>query len=191
MEQSNGEGQHDLRHKRKADSQDNERLSKRLSLLNIEHDGTKLYVPVEKPRQLKTPSSKLREIAEDDDSMHLDDTKHKVYIYNIDDELSSEDEDDSKLIFIPDIEKRLKETRIPPSILANKDGELAGMQVVLYSDPKSLTVPEEKDGVRKAILDARRRLRAKQGGADDNGAAEKVPETSSESRNIGDSMEMD
>lgn len=123
--------------------------------------------------------------------MHLDDTKHKVYIYNIDDELSSDDEDDSKLIFIPDIEKRLKETRIPPSILANKDGELAGMQVVLYSDPKSLTVPEEKDGVRKAILDARRRLRAKQGGADDNRAEQKDLETSSEPKPIGDSMDMD
>lgn len=35
MEQSNGEGHQDLRHKRKAESHDNERLSKRLSLLNI------------------------------------------------------------------------------------------------------------------------------------------------------------
>lgn len=124
--------------------------------------------------------------------MHLDDTKHKVYIYNIDDELSSDDDDDdSKLIFIPDIEKRLKETRIPPSILANKDGELAGMQVVLYSDPKSLTVPEEKDGVRKAILDARRRLRAQQGCTDDKSTEKNEPETRSDSKSVDDSMEMD
>ena len=93
--------------------------------------------------------------------MQLDDTKHKVYIYNIDDELSSdsEGEGDGKLVFLPDIEKRLRENRIPPSVLANQDGELAGMQLVLYSDPKSLSVPEEKDGVRKAIIEARRRLR--------------------------------
>lgn len=91
--------------------------------------------------------------------MHLDDTKHKVYIYNIDDELSSDSEDEGKLVFLPDIEKRLRENRIPKSILANQDGELAGMQVVLYSDPKSLTVPEEKDGVRRAIIEARKRLR--------------------------------
>ena len=36
------------------------------------------------------------------------------------------------------------------------------MQMVLYSDPKSLTVPEEKDGVRRAIIEARHRVREKQ-----------------------------
>lgn len=92
--------------------------------------------------------------------MHVDDTKHRVYIYNIDEELAEESSDDEgKLVFLPDIEKRLRENRIPPQVFANGDGELAGMQLVLYSDPKSLTVPEDKDGVRKAIIDSRRRLR--------------------------------
>jgi hypothetical protein len=97
--------------------------------------------------------------------MRLDDSKHKVYIYNIDDELSSDSDadDNGKLVFLPDIEKHLKKhSRIPRHILANDDGELAGMQMVLYSDPKSLSVPEEKDGVRKAIIDARRRHRDRQ-----------------------------
>lgn len=92
--------------------------------------------------------------------MQLDDTKHKVYIYNIDDELSSDsDSDDARLVFLPDIEKHLRANRIPPSILANKDGEIAGMQIVLYSDPKSLSVPESKDSVRKAIIESRHRTR--------------------------------
>ncbi|KAM3557173.1 hypothetical protein MY1884_004675 [Beauveria asiatica] len=153
-------------HKRKADAQqDNERLSKRLSLLNIEHDGTKLYVPVESPPRPSKPQT----IDGDDDAMRLDDTKHKVYIYNIDEELAEDSEpDDAKLVFLPDIEKRLRETRIPPQILANGDGELAGMQLVLYSDPKSLSVPESKDGVRKAIIETRRRIRARQAGAEDD-----------------------
>lgn len=103
--------------------------------------------------------------------MHLDDTSHKVYIYNLDDELSSENESDpedreGKLVFLPDIEKHLRATRlpmVPRPILPNKDGELAGMQLVLYSDgPSSITVPEEQDSVRKAIIEARARVRQKQ-----------------------------
>lgn len=98
--------------------------------------------------------------------MHLDDSKHRVYIYDIDDELASSssdgDGDDGRLVFLPDIEQHLRENRIPPHVLTNTEGELAGMQVVLYSDPRSLTVPEERDGVRRAILDARHRVREKQ-----------------------------
>lgn len=98
--------------------------------------------------------------------MQLDDSKHKVYIYNIDDELSSEDEtthdNDGRLVFLPDIEKHLQARRIPPPILPNSDGELAGMQMVLYSDPKSISVSEDKDGVRRAIIESRHRLREKQ-----------------------------
>ncbi|KAG6026880.1 hypothetical protein E4U41_001138 [Claviceps citrina] len=167
--------------KRKADTQDNERLSKRLSLLNLERTGAKLYVPVETP----SPSSPSPALAHagptntpapappaqpaapqndhDDSPMHLDDSAHKVYIYNLDDELTSESEDeDGKLVFLPDVERHLRENRIPPHVLANSEGQLAGMQLVLYSDPRSLSVPEERDGVRKAILESRQRAREKQ-----------------------------
>ncbi|KAF5019506.1 hypothetical protein F66182_8483 [Fusarium sp. NRRL 66182] len=162
-----------LRRKRKADTQDNERLSKRLSLLNIEQSGSKLYVPVEEPStstlaststasaSASTSKPSSSNLPPPDESMQLDDSKHKVYIYNIDDELSSdsETEDPGKLVFLPDIEKHLHANRIPPSVLANSDGELAGMQIVLYNDPKSLTVPEDKDSVRKAIIESRHRMR--------------------------------
>ncbi|RFN47121.1 hypothetical protein FIE12Z_8646 [Fusarium flagelliforme] len=166
------------RRKRKADTQDNERLSKRLSLLNLankaltEKGGNKLYVPVEEPTAsipaVPTSSSNAPNVPANlptpDETMQLDDSKHKVYIYNIDDELSSDSESDDpgKLVFLPDIEKHLRATRIPPSVLANSEGELAGMQVVLYSDPKSLTIPEEKDSVRKAIIESRQRAREQQ-----------------------------
>lgn len=134
-----------------------------------EQSGSKLYVPVETPSidaHANAPSTHDATNTTNtipDDTMQIDDSKHKVYIYNIDDELSSDSEsDDGKLVFLPDIEKHLKANRIPPSILANDEGELAGMQVVLYSDPKSLTVPEEKDSVRKAIIESRHRVREQQ-----------------------------
>lgn len=151
--------------KRKAENHDNERLSKRLSLLNLERNGQKLYVPVENPSLTAPPSASPPKTTPntEDDTMRLDNTKHKVYIYNIDDELSDSDSDDGKLVFLPDIEKHLLNTRIPPSILANSEGELAGNnQLVLYNVPSSLTLSQEKDNVRKAIIETRARARANQ-----------------------------
>lgn len=102
-----------------------------------------------------------------DDTMRLDDTKDKVYIYNLDDELSSSDDEAvEKVRFHPDLEKHLQKSKIPTSLLANRDGELAGInirdaQLVLYDVPKSLTVPEgQVDSVRKAIIETRARARA-------------------------------
>jgi len=169
--------------KRKAENQDNERLSKRLSLLNLgsyctalfcmyicsndlaERTGEKLYVPVEQPAAVNSPPSKPLPTAQDQDVdlMQVDDSKFRVWVHNLDDELSDSESDDGKLVFLPNIEKHLRESRIPASILANSEGELAGnKQMVLYSVPSSLSVPEEQDSVRKAILEARARVRAKQ-----------------------------
>ncbi|EKD18457.1 uncharacterized protein L3040_007519 [Drepanopeziza brunnea f. sp. 'multigermtubi'] len=173
--------------KRKAETQDNERLSKRLSLLNLERNGEKLYVPVEQPSaSTLSPfkSSPLLAAVQtgDDDTMHLDDTKHKVYIYDLDAELadgSGSESDDGKLVFLPDIQQHLRETRIPPMVFANSEGELAGAnsQLVLYNVPSSLSVPAEKDSVRKAVIESRARARAalqaqKAGGEYDGDAQE-------------------
>ncbi|KAI0505798.1 hypothetical protein F5B22DRAFT_492028 [Xylaria bambusicola] len=175
--------------KRKAESQDNQRLSKRLSLLNLERNGPKLYVPVETPSLNALPEHPVQDnLAQGsaspvtaNDGMQLDDTKHKVYIYDLDAELSSADENSEsesslpgsptsgrgRLVFLPDIEKHLSRSRIPHAVFANKEGDLAGhnindMQMVLYSEPSSLTVPREHDSVRKAILEARARARQRQ-----------------------------
>ncbi|KAL8393317.1 hypothetical protein RB595_003195 [Gaeumannomyces hyphopodioides] len=187
-------------HKRKAETQEahNERLSKRLSLLNLEKNGQKLYVPVENPA-VRLPTSPPRRLAAraptppspaptpstspisepvvaadsrypvapaaQDAMMQLDDSKYKVYIYNMDDELSSDSEpDEAKLVFLPDIEKHLRKSRvsmIPPAVPPNPQGELVGKELVLYSVPSSLSVPQEHDSVRKAIIDARTRARAR------------------------------
>ncbi|KAJ4417700.1 hypothetical protein N0V85_001743 [Neurospora sp. IMI 360204] len=169
--------------KRKADSHpENERLAKRMSLLNLEHGGHKLYVPVENPQAAisfspsfipsatSPPSSSSQTIGQDDtEYMQCDNTKHKVYIYNIEDELASDSEaepDGGKLVFLPDIEKHLRQNRIPTQALLNTqssfvDPDILNKQLVLYSLPASITVPEEQDSVRKAILEARARMQEK------------------------------
>ena len=175
----------------------NERLSKRLSLLNLEKNGERLYVPVESPHLRPTSddddSHALPSIPEDD-TMRLDDSAHKVYIYNLDDELSSSDtestcSDDSnhRLVFLADIDKHLRQNRIPPSVFANPDGEIAGtnindMQVVLYSDPSSLTVPEEQDSVRRAVIEARNRMRERQRDKLVNSDGSSIPNADDSSR---------
>lgn len=110
-----------------------------------------------------------------DDFMQLDNTAHKVYIYNLDDELSSSDESSppssprmsmDKISFHPHLASHLLSTRIPPQIRANADGEVAGVnlhnELILYGVPSSLSVPEEKDSVRKAIIETRARARGEQ-----------------------------
>ncbi|KAI0441929.1 hypothetical protein F4803DRAFT_391324 [Xylaria telfairii] len=192
------------RSKRKAESQENERLSKRLGLLNLEKNGPKLYVPVENTSSQSLPIHPAHNNACNDavsqghsspvdDTMQLDNTKHKVYIYDLDAELSSADESSEhesrpgsptsghdRVIFLSDVDKHLHRPRIPPVVLANSEGKLAGhdindMQVVLYSEPTSLTVPREHDSVRKAILEARARARQKQKDAQEQAEQETQP----------------
>jgi len=133
------------------DLQNEQRLSKRLSLLNLGQNG-RIYAPV----TASLPDFKNK-IPGADDVMQLDDTKDKVYIYNLDDELSESDVQGDGLIFLPDIERRL--TKIPDSILTNAKSTSNSCEVVLYSVPSSLSIPKEQDSVRKAIIESRARMR--------------------------------
>ncbi len=94
--------------------------------------------------------------------MDLEDTKHKIYIYDLDKELEGcESDSEERPIFVPDIEKHLNNL---PKLLLLSDAarEVAkNMQMVLYNVPTSLTVPEDKDSVRKAIIESRQRMRDK------------------------------
>ena len=92
--------------------------------------------------------------------MQLDDTKNKVYIYNIDDELSGTESEEEKLIFLPDIDRQL--TKIPKSVLTNSERPVTSGEIVLYNVPRSLSVPQEQDNVRKAIIESRARAREMQ-----------------------------
>lgn len=107
-----------------------------------------------------TPTAHSQHANVNEDSMQLDDTKDRVYIYNLEDELRDIDEEEGSLIFLPDIDRKL--TKIPKSVLTSTSQPLANQEIVLYTVPSSLTVPEEKDNVRKAIIETRERARQKQ-----------------------------
>lgn len=92
--------------------------------------------------------------------MELENTRDKVYIQNLDQELSEIDSEGESLIFLPDIEKRLG--RIPKSVLTGHSQPVTRNEVVLYNVPSSLSIPREKDNVRRAILETRARAREKQ-----------------------------
>lgn len=92
--------------------------------------------------------------------MELDDTRNRIYIHNIDDELSDMESEEEKLVFLPDIEKRL--TRIPRSILTGRQSPPPNSEIVLYNVPESLSIPKEQDKVRKAIIETRERARDRQ-----------------------------
>lgn len=92
--------------------------------------------------------------------MQVDDTRHRVYVHDLDAELADVDTEERGLVFLPDIEQYF--SKLPQQVLARKkDGDHEGQQLVLYSVPKSLTVDEDRDLVRKAILESRQRAREK------------------------------
>ncbi|KAI1004520.1 hypothetical protein K3495_g3691 [Podosphaera aphanis] len=154
--------------KRKAEIQENnERLSKRLSLLNLERRGHALHtLPIDHHQHSNPLASKVVPAAlavpsstPCDDMMQVDDSKHKVFIYDLDAELSDPEPDNDKLILLPDIEKHLRESRIPRPIMNNETPE--SNQIVLYKVPDSLTISEDKDSVRRAFIETRARAQAK------------------------------
>ncbi|KAL8741138.1 MAG: hypothetical protein Q9190_006221 [Brigantiaea leucoxantha] len=145
-------------HKRHADDnlENEQRLAKRFNLLNLgtKHNGH-LYIPIDTAWSARPTAPNGR-----DESMQLDDSKDKVYIHNLDAELLDVESDEEKLIFLPDIEKKL--AKIPKSVLTSQYLPSTNNQMVLYNVPSSLSVPQEQDNVRRAIIDSRARAREKQ-----------------------------
>jgi anthranilate phosphoribosyltransferase len=93
--------------------------------------------------------------------MQVEDTPHRVYISDLNAELSDIESDEENPIFLSDIEKHL--SKIPRHVLLGPEPKPTEKnQVVLYNVPTSLTVPEAQDNVRKAIVEARQRIREKQ-----------------------------
>ncbi|KAJ5099127.1 hypothetical protein N7532_006128 [Penicillium argentinense] len=89
------------------------------------------------------------------DSMLLDDTKHTTYIHDLDRELADSDVAPGSLVLSPLAARMLS---VPDSVLANDSSQ--GKELVLYTEPSSLSVPREQDSVRRAIIESRARSRA-------------------------------
>ncbi|KAF1932308.1 uncharacterized protein M421DRAFT_1953 [Didymella exigua CBS 183.55] len=159
-----------------------QRLSKRFDLLNLDsaNRGARLYVPVPSssdaaaaappltaprppapsnapgPRRKRAPRPRAS-----DDAMLVEDTPHRVYIHDLAAELSDTDSDSDRPVFLSDIEKHL--SKMPRHVLLPRPpAPTEHNQMVLYNVPASLTLPADQDSVRKAIVDARQRIREKQ-----------------------------
>ncbi|KAJ6013252.1 hypothetical protein N7540_007843 [Penicillium herquei] len=115
-------------------------LTKRFGCLQIDHDS----------RARTTYETSFHE----SDPMLLDDTKHTTYIHDLDQELA-DSELQGTLVLSPLAAKMIS---VPDSVLASNPAQ--GKELVLYTEPASLTLPKEKDAVRKAIIESRARTRA-------------------------------
>ena len=120
--------------------------------------------------------------------MQLDDTKDKVYIHNLDEQLA-EIENQESTVFLPDIEKKLG--KIPQYLLTGDMRPTAEKQMVLYGVPASISVPEEQDNVRKAIIESRARAREKQLSADQAVKARRNPVRGAMGQVKGNGVTMD
>jgi hypothetical protein len=112
---------------------------------------------------LSSAPPQLRRKASDSSLMQVEDTPTRIFIHDLDSELADEVESDSERpIFVPDIEKHLM--KLPRAVLIGDSERKAmeNMQMVLYKIPKSISVPEEEDSVRRAIREARQRARDQQ-----------------------------
>jgi hypothetical protein len=94
-----------------------------------------------------------------DDLMFVDDTKDKVYIRDLESEIAQIEAEEPRGIFLPDIDRRI--SAIPQQLLQNQTNN-ANSQMVLYQVPSSISVPEDQDHVRKAIIATRARAREEQ-----------------------------
>ena len=123
--------------------------------------------------------------------MQVEDTKDRIYVHNLDDELSEIQSDEEKLVFLPDIEKKLNE--IPKSVLLGERHPSVGNEMILYGVPTSLSIPKEQDNVRKAIIESRARAREKQinGVQRSDAICEPVNVSASPSMDMGDNDAMD
>jgi len=93
--------------------------------------------------------------------MQVEDTKEKVYIFDLDKEFAEVESGEDTPVFIPDIEKHIM--KLPKSVLIGDDVKAAAnKQMILYRPPPSFTVRADKDSVRKTIIQNRRRAQEKQ-----------------------------
>jgi len=136
-------------------------LAKRFDLMNINGHGNRLYLPVagtaSQPLKYFQPKNQQPSMKLGNEFMEVEDTKDRVFIHDLDRELAELESDEEHPIFLSDIEKHL--IKIPKAMLTNDEDRerLQNMQLVLYNVPSSLSVPAERDSVRKAIIDSRRR----------------------------------
>lgn len=159
---------------------DHERLTKRFDLLNIspfllprcrrmcrssnhcsDSNRKQHYIPVSGEANA-TPAPPVSSPANGAGLMEVEDRPDRIFIHDLDAELAELESDEDKPIFLPDIEKHLN--KLPPHLLRSHDphsqlGQANDRQLVLYQVPQSVSLPNDADSVRKAIIESRNRAR--------------------------------
>lgn len=109
-------------------------------------------------KQEKLQSPRKQYVPTEEERMEVDNV---VYVDDLDSD-SDPDDGSPKVIFLHDIDKQL--TRVPYSLCNEPSSSTpsTSTEVILYSVPSSLTVPEQRDSVRRAIIETRARMRQKQ-----------------------------
>jgi len=131
------------------------------------------------------PHAQRNDDEEEADRMPLDDTPNRVWIHDLDAEIrqieaeerehatnsnyttTHNDNNSIHILETGGVGRQDYYTKVPHHILRQGpklEDPAAGLQMVLYRDPVSISVPVEEDAVRKAIAEARRRVREKQYG---------------------------
>lgn len=108
------------------------------------------------------------------DLMFLDDTKTTSYVYDLDREIQDIEAQEFTFALLPGVSESL--TAVPRSVLS--DPKPPNNELVLYREPSSLTVSQGNDNVRRAIVEYKARIRARQGQSRDlheNGIATEQP----------------
>lgn len=99
------------------------------------------------------------------DFMPLDETADRVWVHDIDAEVAEIEAEEARHGGIELSEAAKEYSKIPEHLLKQNpqaEDPAANMQVILYQDPISISLPEEEDAVRRTIVEARKRMRDKQ-----------------------------
>lgn len=116
--------------------------------------------------------------------MTVDETPHRIIISDLEAEIAQIEADEAaaaSAVFLPDIDKKV--SSIPERVLRNRAQasvsvpENHNTALILYRDPTSISVPEEEDVVKKAIIAARTRIRERQADERERGKEEALHQT--------------
>ncbi|PYH46704.1 uncharacterized protein BP01DRAFT_415135 [Aspergillus saccharolyticus JOP 1030-1] len=91
----------------------------------------------------------------DGDQMMLDDTKHTIYIHDMDTELADIENMDNQVTILSGVVDAL--SAVSRMLVTNDKAQCK--ELVLYREPTSLTTPAESENVRKALIATRERAR--------------------------------
>jgi len=105
---------------------------------------------------------------DEDDSMRVDDTADRIWVHDLDAEIAEIEAEEAKEREAERIklsEAGIQYAKIPDHLWKQNNhanDPASNMQMILYQDPISISVPAEDDAVRKTIVEARKRIRENQ-----------------------------